>query len=147
MKDYPFIKFTLAFIIGILASELFQYDLHYYPIIIFIFIFIILLLTKHFRVPFYKIISPGLSIILIFIFGLFIAKQGEIKIESPLINYQKEKNTKLYAQVIDVELERSFEIVFTASIDSIFIDNKLFTSNDLLIEAIKRIKKALSELK
>jgi competence protein ComEC len=70
---------------------------------------------------------------LIFIFGLFIAKQREIKIESPLNDYQKEKNTKLYAQVIDVELERSFEIVFTASIDSIFIDNKIFALNDLLI--------------
>ncbi len=132
MKDYPFIKFTLAFIVGILASKLFQFDLHYYPIIIFIFILILLLITKYFRVRFYKIIASGLSLFLIFIFGLFITKQSGIIIESPLINYQKEKNTKLYAQVIDVELERSFEIVFTASIDSIFIDNKIFTSNDLL---------------
>jgi competence protein ComEC len=133
LKDYPFIKFTLAFIVGILASGLFQYDLHYYPIIIFIIVLVILLLTKYFRIRFYKIISSGLSLILIFIIGLLIAKQSEIKIESPLNNYQKEKNTKLYAQVIDVELERSFEIVFTASIDSLFIDNKIFASNDLLI--------------
>jgi competence protein ComEC len=133
LKEYPFIKFTLAFIVGILASELFQYDLNYYPIIIFLFVLVILLLIKHFRVRFYKIIFPVLSLFLIFIFGSFIAKQSEIKIESPLINYQKEKNTKLYAQVIDVKLERSFEIVFTASIDSIFIDDKIFTSSDLLI--------------
>jgi competence protein ComEC len=133
LKDYPFIKFTLAFIVGILASELFQYDLHYYPIIFFIIVLVILLLTKYISVRFYKIISPVLLLSLIFIFGLFIAKQREIKIESPLNDYQKEKNTKLYAQVIDVELERSFEIVFTASIDSIFIDNKIFALNDLLI--------------
>ena len=133
MKDYPFIKFTIAFIVGILASELFQFDLHYYPIIIIIFTLVLLLIINHYRVHFYKIIASGLSLLLVFIFGLFIAKQSEIKIESPLNNYQKEKNTKLYAQVIDVELERSFEIVFTASIDSIFLDNKIFTSNDLLI--------------
>ncbi len=133
MKEYPFIKFTLAFIVGILASELFQFDLHFYPIIIIIFILVLILIIMHFQVRFYKIISSGLSLFLIFIFGLFIAKQSEIKIESPLSNYQKEKNTKLYAQVIDVELRRSFEIVFTASIDSIFIDNKIFTLNDKLI--------------
>ena len=133
MKDYPFIKFTLAFIVGILASGLFQFDLYYYPIIIFIILLVLLLVTKHYLVRFHKTIALGLSLSLIFVFGLFIAKQSEIKIESPLSNYEKEKNAKLYAQIIDVELERSFEIVFTASIDSIFIDNKIFTSNDLLI--------------
>jgi len=133
LKDYPFIKFTLAFIIGILASGLFQLDLDYYPIVIFILVLVLLLFAKYFKFSFYKIISAASVFIMIFIFGLFIAKQSEIKIESPLNNYQKEKNSTLYAQVIDVELEKSFEIVFTAIVDSIFMDDKKFTSNDIII--------------
>jgi competence protein ComEC len=70
---------------------------------------------------------------LVYIFGIFIAKQSEIKIQSPLLNYQKEKNAKLYAKVIEVELKKSFEIVFTVSIDSLLMDDKKFTSNDKLI--------------
>lgn len=70
---------------------------------------------------------------MIIIFGLYIAKQNEIRIESPLNNYQKEKDVQLYAKVVDVELERSFEIVFTASVDSILMDNKKFTTDDKLI--------------
>ncbi len=133
MKDYPFIKFTLAFIIGILASGLFQFDLHYYPIIIFIFGLVLLLLTKYFQFHFYKIISSALLLFLILIFGFYIAKLGETKIDSSLHLYQKEKNAELFAKVIDVELERSFEIVFTAMADSLIMDNKIFTSNDKLI--------------
>lgn len=68
-----------------------------------------------------------------FLFGLLIAKLGEKKISSPLIYYQKEKNAKLYAEVEDVELERSFEIAFTVYVDSIFLDDKKFASNDKLI--------------
>jgi competence protein ComEC len=133
LKDYPFIKFTLVFIVGILASGLFQLDLDYYPIVIFILVLVLLLFAKYFKFSFYKIISAASVFIMIFIFGLFIAKQSEIKIESPLNNYQKEKNSTLYAQVIDVELEKSFEIVFTAIVDSIFMDDKKFTSNDIII--------------
>jgi len=133
LKDYPFIKFTLVFIVGILASGLFQFDLHFYPIIVFTLVLSLFTLTKYFQFRFYKIISSVLYLFLIFIFGLYIAKLGETKIESPLNTYQKEKNAKLFAQVIDVELERSFEIVFTATVDSIFMDDKKFTSNDRLI--------------
>lgn len=133
MKDYPFIKFTLAFIIGILAARLFQFDLHFYPIIVLILILALLILTKHFQFRLYKIIFSVLSFFLFFIFGLYIAKLGITKIESPINTYQKEKNAQLYAKVIDVELERSFEIVFTIVIDSLRMDNKQFTSNDKLI--------------
>ena len=68
-----------------------------------------------------------------FVFGYLIAAQNQTHINTPLTKYQKEKYARLYAQVLDVELKRSFEIVFTVKIDSILIDNQLIISDDKLI--------------
>lgn len=70
---------------------------------------------------------------MMFAFGYLIVTQNQTQINTPLTKYQKEKNAELYAQVLDVELKRSFEIVFTVRADSIFIDNKLIAANDKLI--------------
>ena len=131
MKDYPFIKFTIAFIVGILSAGLFQFDLHFYQISVFIFFLILLSLAKYFR--FNNIISSVLFLILIFIFGIYISKVNEIRIVSPISNYQKEKNVKLYAEVTSVELERSFEIVFMVLTDSLIIDSNNIVTKDYII--------------
>lgn len=131
MKDYPFIKFTIAFIVGILSAGLFQFDLHFYQISVFIFFLILLSLAKYFR--FNNIISSVLFLILIFIFGIYISKVNEIRIASPIGNYQKEKNVKLYAEVTSVELERSYEIVFTVLTDSLIIDSNSIVTKDYII--------------
>jgi competence protein ComEC len=67
------------------------------------------------------------------ILGIYISKLNEIKIESPLNQYRKEKNAELYAEVTKIELDRSFEIIFNVVVDSIILDNKKYTSNDKLI--------------
>lgn len=131
MKDYPFIKFTIAFIVGILSAGLFQFDLHFYQISVFIFFLILLSLAKYFR--FNNIISSVLFFILIFVFGIYVSKVNEIRIVSPISNYQKEKNVKLYAEVTSVELERSFEIVFTVLTDSLIIDSNSIVTKDYII--------------
>ncbi|MBK7630141.1 MAG: DNA internalization-related competence protein ComEC/Rec2 [Ignavibacteriales bacterium] len=134
MKNYPFIKTTIAFIIGILASNIFQFNIKYIAIILFLSIsLIIIIISKNFHFRYSKIISSTFLFLLIFSFGFFIANQNQTKIISPLSEYQKEKNSQLYAQVIDVELKRSFEIVFTVKTDSILIDNKIIVTDDKLI--------------
>ncbi|MBP9120446.1 MAG: DNA internalization-related competence protein ComEC/Rec2 [Ignavibacterium sp.] len=58
---------------------------------------------------------------------------NEIRIVSPISNYQKEKNVKLYAEVTSVELERSYEIVFTVLTDSLIIDSNSIVTKDYII--------------
>ncbi len=67
------------------------------------------------------------------VLGLFIAIQNSEEINSPLIKYHKEKNAKLYANVKNVELIKSYEIIFTVISDSIIIDSKTFVTQDFLI--------------
>ena len=133
MKEYPFIKFTLVFILGILVSGLFKLDSHFYLLITLIFLFLLLLASKLLQLKWNNVVYITLSLLFISVLGVYITKLNEIKIESPLNQYQKEKNAELYAEVFKIELERSFEIVFNVVIDSIIIDNKKYTSSDNLI--------------
>ncbi len=133
MKDYPFIKFSILFITGILADRLLQFDPFAYLIIIItltLFLFVFNLLAK-FQSK--NIISTLIIFIIIFFTGSFVANAGANKIDSPLTKYQKENKTKLYAKVDNIELSKSYEIVFTVKVDSIFIDNKKFNQRDELI--------------
>ena len=130
MKDFPFIKITIAFIIGIISFPLFQLNFVY---ISFLILIVIYLSLKFFWPKYNSYYSSILLVGITLLLGIAAAKLGEQKISSPLIDFQKEKNSKLYAEVYDIELERSFEIVFTVNVDSIFINDKKFISNDKLI--------------
>ncbi len=133
MKDYPFVKFAVLFILGIIAEKFFQFDLLHYVIIAFLLLSIFILIRLSASKKNFKFTTVILASVLFFFAGSFMAYQNDNKINSPLSNYYKEKNSKLFAEVLDVELERSFEIVFTVRIDSIFLDNKRFLISDRLI--------------
>ncbi len=134
MKNYPFIKITLIFIIGILAVKIFQLEINYFNLaIILSSSLLILILSKNIKNRFKKIIQSTMLAVIIFIFGFFISDEKRIEIVSPLVEYQKEKNAQLYARVIEVELQRSFEIVFTVKTDSIILNNNTIITEDILI--------------
>jgi competence protein ComEC len=134
LKNYPFIKSTIVFIIGILTSNIFQFDITLFQFCLLLFFLILSFnLLKIFQFKLKNILRVVLLQILFFSIGYYIANQNQLKNNSPLAQYQKEKNALLYAQVIDVELKRSFEIVFKVVTDSIFVDNKMIITNDKLI--------------
>ena len=133
MKDYPFVRIAIIFILGIIAEKFFQVETLYYLIIAFVLLSLFILLRIFAPKKIFKFSTAILSSVLFFFAGSFIAQQNANKISSPLSNYYKEKNLKLFAEILDVELERSFEIVFTVRIDSIFLDNKRFLISDKLI--------------
>lgn len=133
MKDYPFIKFAIIFIIGIISDKLFQLNSSAYLIIILSLIVILFLINLLIKNQNKNIISSFTLILIILFTGSFVAYTGEYKIDSPLVKYQKEKNVKLFADVDNIELAKSYEIVFTVNVDSIFIDNKLIVNEDKLI--------------
>lgn len=133
MKDYPFIKFAIIFIIGIISDKLFQLNSSAYLIIILSLIVILFLINLLIKNQNKNIISSFTLILIIFFTGSFVADTGAYKIDSPLVKYQKEKNVKLFADVDNIELAKSYEIVFTVNVDSIFIDNKIIVNEDKII--------------
>ncbi len=134
MKNYPLIKTTIAFIIGILAAGIFQFYLNYYQIIIFFSLSILaLIFVNNLNFRFKKELLFSILLLMMFVFGYLVRDYNQTKTNTLLTKYQKEKHVKLYASVLDVELERSFEIVFTVRTDSITLDNKTIKTNDKLI--------------
>lgn len=134
MKNYPFIKFTIAFIIGILTSNIFKFQINYALLLVSSLTLVALLIFfQRFKVKFYKSLTTAFSLLLVFAFGFIISILNRTTNESALSVYQKEKNTILYAKVLSVELKRSFEIVFTIKADSIIIANTPIQIDDKLI--------------
>ncbi len=133
MKDYPFIKFTIFFVIGILIQRVYQPDvlllISAMLTLLLIIIFIKILLKKYQK----NLISKVILYCIFILSGLLLAVTNHTEINSPLIKYQKEKNSELFATVKKVELEKNFEIVFTALSDSVKINNKKIISNNLVI--------------
>ncbi|MFZ1519433.1 MAG: DNA internalization-related competence protein ComEC/Rec2 [Ignavibacteriaceae bacterium] len=151
MKDYPFIKFTLLFVFGILIQRILQPD---FILLIIVFIASVLttlllkVLIKHKKFQYLHKMSLSFAIISV---GLFVAIQNSGEIKSPLSSYYKEKNSTLYGEVKSVELIKSYEVLFTVKTDSMIIDNKTFYNPDYLIckfrgDSAKRVK-LYSEIK
>lgn len=131
MKDYPFLKFALIFIIGIIGDQFFQFTPFIYLVIILL--FVLLFFVFNYFIKQKALISSIILYCVVFFTGSFIANTGTDKIHSPLSNYQKVKNAKLYAEIKKVELEKSYEIVFTVVTDSLYLDNKLFILHNKII--------------
>jgi len=141
VKDHPFIKFTLLFIIGVLARNFFICSSLQYLILIFLlgivyFSFKLFVKNKsRSSLPntSAKLILNIISSFIFFLAGVFIAQINKVEINSVLDKYYKEKNVKLYAEVLNVELKKTYEIAFTIEIDSIFIDGKTLRNPEKLI--------------
>lgn len=134
LKNYPFIKFAILFILGILGERLFQFT-PTVNLLVIAFLLILLIASYYLLNQQFRTVSSSIILyVLIFFTGVFIALSGASeKNNTPLSSYQKEKNAKLFAEVKEIELERSYEIVFTVLTDSMFFDNKLFITKAQLI--------------
>jgi competence protein ComEC len=133
LKDYPFIKFTLLFVVGILLHRILRPD----SVLLISSIIPILCLSLVLKIVVKKYQVQRLGDIILYItfvlLGLFIATQNFEELKTPLSKYHKEKKSILYAEIKNIELIKSYEIVFTVITDSIKLDNKTFNNPDCLI--------------
>lgn len=133
MKDFPFIKFVVYFVIGILLHPFIKLELWQILLALFLtFIFVITVQNFYLQSLSDKV-KPFVVTPLFILFGLLIATNNIKEFKTPLSSYYKEKDSKLYARVLNIELYRSFEIVLNVKVDSIFIKDSLIKCNDELI--------------
>ncbi|BDQ02072.1 DNA internalization-related competence protein ComEC/Rec2 [Ignavibacterium sp.] len=130
MKNYPFIKFAILFIIGIVTGSLLSVS----NILVFTLTIssIILYITSK------KIFnSKILQIILFAVFsislGLFIQSIQKEEINSKLSSYRKEKNVSVVGTIKEIELKRDYEISFILQTDSVSIENRVIKTNENLL--------------
>ncbi len=121
MKDYPIIKFTIIFILGILSAQIFHFEI-YLPIILF-FILLIIWSFKSSLLPTRFNILTSLTFIL-FIFSLsnYYATICEKKENEFFTNLYSEKNIHVFGTVERIDLRKNDLIQFYILSDSIKAD-------------------------
>lgn len=129
MKNYPFIKFAILLVAGII-SEIFFPIPNYVLIVTVSSSFLFLLLYRKCNSKIYLNIF---QILLGLFIGVLIVHVNKNEVQSKLNSYQKEKNVKVFGTIEEIELERSYEVVFILKTDSVIIANKSIQTNEKLL--------------
>ena len=104
MKDFPFIKFVVYFVIGILLHPFIKLELWQILLALFLtFIFVITVQNFYLQSLSDKV-KPFVVTPLFILFGLLIATNNIKEFKTPLSSYYKEKDSKLYARVLNLSL-------------------------------------------
>ncbi len=142
MKNYPTIKFTFLFIIGILLRQFVKIDTPvFFTIIIaaLILIFILLKIKNHN----FKIINIALTFLSIILLGNFLAGVNRNEVQLLPANLYKQKNMEVFGTIKKLELPREYESRFILEVDSFKVSNTIVKMNLTLLTRIRddRIKK------
>lgn len=132
VKEYPLIRFIIGFVAGIILQLFIQINFLLLSVLIVVSIALFFILKKILsnRSKPYNYISLYISFIFL---GLLVAELNSNPFQSQIAHYQKEKDSKLYAEVLSVELVRDYEIEFKARIDSIIMNDSVFNKKEFVI--------------
>ncbi|MCL4280525.1 MAG: ComEC/Rec2 family competence protein, partial [Ignavibacteriaceae bacterium] len=132
MKDYPVIRLTILFIIGIFSAKLFQISLIAAALIVILVILLLLLRRRFNHFPIYSLTISFLTGIIILSIGNLIAKENEIIINPEISRIDKVKNTIVIGKIDNIDLIRNNELLFYISADSIYSE-EFFIRDDVKI--------------
>ena len=119
MKDYPVVKFTILFIIGILLEKIWEINTLIYFSLFFGFCIFV---GSSFRFKIFSKTAPFIStglFVMIILTGNYIAtiNQNHYQFLSP--HLYKVKNLKAFGTVEEIDLKKSYEVKFVLDVDSV----------------------------
>lgn len=132
MREFPLIKFVLLFVVGILIESLISLDQFTILIIISslaVFFLLFFILFKAQSIALNNLIIA----IIILLSGTYISRIQNDNSSLLLNKFIKEKNVYVFGKVENVELIKSFEVVFTITTDSIFIADSLYRVSEKIL--------------
>lgn len=150
MKDYPAIKISIAFLLGIFLNKFFAVN------ILIVILLTIILFSLYFFSKYYKTYSKlkllsTLSVLLLIVsMGNYYGGLNSLKENSFFGNIYSEDNVTVYGKIKKIELQRSDKIIFYISTDSIksesfFVKDKLvFLCN--IKDTISNLNKLYKEI-
>lgn len=146
MNDYPVIKITIAFIVGILLNDLFAVNA--LIIIIFTIIPIILFfIAKHYKLfTKLKFFISILVLLLIVSLGNYYAELNSLKKNTFFENIYSEDNVTAFGSIRKIELNRSDKIIFYLQTDSIRSETFFVKDELIFLCNVKDSSKYLNEL-
>jgi competence protein ComEC len=146
MKDYPVIKVTILFIIGILSAHFFYVNIILVSAL-FVAGVVLIIFKKSFNDNFYYSFLVFLvSGILVFSIGNLLAKENKISFAPFLTNIDKVKNTTAVGEIAKIDLIKSNELILYLTADSIYSEEFYIKDKIQLLCKIKADNKSLFEL-
>ena len=128
MNNYPIIKFSISFIIGILLLPLVQVNILVLVVLIFLLILSTIILKQKAVFEKVHILLTLLTLLLIISLGNITAQLSKEQFNPVVSNLYKEKNVFASGKVDKIELEREYEIQFLLSAEKFMVRDK--TIND-----------------
>lgn len=143
MNDYPVIKFTIFFILGILAAPLLELNTLIYSIAVIFFLTLISLTVT--KLKKYNFILSFFALALTLLLGAF---RADIKNPPQLLpeNLFKQKNFGVYGTITKIDLIKNYEVKFYLNADSIKIRRSVLTKKIKLIVRVRDQKNKLDSL-
>jgi competence protein ComEC len=132
MKDYPVIKLTILFIVGIFSLKLLQIELLAAGIIAVLIVLLLLFRRKFGHFPIYSISITFLTSLLILSIGNLIARENEIIFKPEITEIDKVKNTTVIGKIDGIDLIRNNELLFYVTVDS-FYSEEFYIKDDFKI--------------
>ncbi|MCX6149798.1 MAG: DNA internalization-related competence protein ComEC/Rec2 [Ignavibacteriales bacterium] len=128
MKDYPLIKVTLCYVLGIILAKVFILPLNLdLQLIVIGSLTTLFLLSRLLKLgDLFSIISISLLIIS---FGIVSYSIAQISIHPYPFNDSKIQNAEIFGMIEDIELNREYEIRMTVQVDSVRISGNLTRLN------------------
>jgi len=145
MKDYPVIKFTVLFALGITLQHLFKLDFTILYFSIFsVVLYVILILSKN-SSNYLSILKQSLIVLVTISFGINVSIFNGNKtnlLPQEIINNNK---TEIYGTIKEINLIQSDQLKFEIITDSIVVDNITLTSLYVLQCRLKEQKNSLNK--
>jgi competence protein ComEC len=146
MKDYPVIKFTILFVIGILSESLLHIDLLLIGALLFVIILTSLLSKKLSLINHFPFFISFITSILVFAIGNLIASENSNSINPEIERIDKVKNATVVGEVNRIDLIRNNEILFYVDVDSFYSEEFLVLDKFNILCKVKIDNESLQEL-
>ena len=140
MKDFPIIKFTIAFISGILLRPLIQINL----IVVIALVAILLLyvlLVRYKLLSGIKLISSVISFLLVISLGSFTSQLNQEKLNPVVSSLYKENNVTVSGNIARIELIKEDEVVFNIVADRFIFDDNVIDDESKFLCRFRGSKK------
>ncbi len=131
MNDFAVIKFSIAFVIGILLLPLVQVNILSLIILIILLLLLTIILKRKRVFEKYNIFLTVISLLLIISLGNITSQFSKVQLNTFVSNLYKEKNVIVSGKIDKIELEREYEIQFLLSADKFMVND--ITVNDKMI--------------
>jgi len=146
MRDYPFIKVAILFVIGILSAQFIEL-IFLIVIISFVTVSIILAFYKRFsHQKVYFLITFFLVSILLLSIGNLLTQKNRNPINPALTEINKVKNTTAFGEISKIDLKKNDQLIFYLAVDSIYSDEFLIVDELNILCKVKTGKRALQKL-